>query len=871
MSLTLIFADIGLAANRQRGAVEKLEFATDTRLENLDTSLSLGSKQYTEAERRRSEAYLEGLRLYSLGEEQFNSGNWQAALANWNQALTIFQDIQGPQGGLGILIKLGTLHLSLGEYEKALTYYEKSLVISREVGDQTVEGSVLNNIGNIYRQLGEYPEALNYYTQSLVIDQEMLRNQGARSSILVSVANTINNVGIVYQSLGEYLQALDYYKQSLDITQGLIDTLQIFDRTAQAVTLNNIGNIYQLLGEYSKALDYYKRSLVITKGIDNPASEARILNNIGAVHWSLGEHLEALENYEQSLVIARQVGNRAGEAGTLANIARLLQDQNKPALAIIFFKQAVNAYETIRTGIQSLDQSLQDSFTKTIEDEYRTLADLLLQQGRILEAQRVLDLLKVQELDDYLRGVQRSPATQNGVAYWQVEEELLQLYRELLLAGEQLRLLQNISFNQLTPEQKSQLSELTARQGYLQDNFQQWVEHPEVASALTDLRTSTKGRNLEIEDYATLQSKLAGLPQNTVLLYPLILENRLELVLVSPYAPPVRHPVEVSADELNRVITNFGQSLKYARSDIETHAQQLYNWLIKPLEESLSSTDAEMIIFAPDGPLRYVPLAALHDGNDWLVERFSFTHITAAALTNFDAKPQDNPRLLAAACSECNFEYKVAGQDFQFSLLPYTDSEVSLLEERMPNTDVLRTPNFTPEELQLRLGSYEILHLATHGAFVTGQPEESFIVFGDKSRLNLKEIERKWNLPNADLVVLSACETAVGSDGLGTGVEILGLGYQIQKAGAKAAIASLWQVSDGGTQVLMNAFYTAIANGKTKAEALQLAQQALLTGDGTASGLPRGGLVPAGIPNEVANSLDHPYYWAPFILIGNGL
>jgi CHAT domain-containing protein len=615
----------------------------------------------------------------------------------------------------------------------------------------------------------------------------------------------------------------------------------------------------------------YEQSLTITREIGDRAGEAQTLNNIGVVYESLGKYPEAIAQYEASLAITREIGDRAGEAKTLGNMGLLFEAQNDPVLAIIFLKQAINIYEAIRDSNQALAQEFQDSYTATIEDDYRTLADLLLQQNRILEAQRVLDLLRVQELDDYLRGVQRNATTEAGVAYWQVETKLLQLYRELLLAGNDLALLRDIPFSELNPEQSDRLEALTAREGELEENFQQWLEHPEVAATLAALRTSTEGNNLEIEDYATLQQNLANLPQNTVLLYPLILDQRLELVLVSPHAPPVRHPVDVEAAELNRVITAFGQSLKYARPDIEIHAQQLYDWLIKPLEDNLSDAQAEMIIFAPDGVLRYVPLAALHDGDGWLAERFSFTHITAAALTNFAAKPQDNPRLLAAACGECDFEYEVAGQQFRFSLLPYAESEVVRLSEQMPNVDVLPTADFTPEALNLRLGSYEILHLATHGAFVSGQPEESFIVFGDESRLNLTQIEQQWKLPNADLVVLSACETAVGSDELGTGVEILGLGYQIQQAGAKATLASLWPVSDGGTQVLMTAFYSALAAGKTKAEALQLAQLALITGNSDAVGLPRGGFVLDDIPDEVVSGLAHPHYWAPFILIGNGL
>jgi CHAT domain-containing protein len=567
------------------------------------------------------------------------------------------------------------------------------------------------------------------YEQSLTITREIGDRAGE--------ANTLNNIGIVYESLGNYPEAIAQYEASLAIKR------EIGDRAGEANTLNNIGIVYESLGKYPEAIAQYEASLAITREIGDRATEAQTLNNIGIVYESLGKYPEAIAQYEASLAITREIGDRAGEANTLGNMGLLFEAQNDPVLAIIFLKQAINIYEAIRDSNQALAQEFQDSYTATIEDNYRTLADLLLQQNRILEAQRVLDLLRVQELDDYLRGVQRNATTEAGVAYWQVEAKLLQLYRELLLAGNELALLRDIPFSELNPEQSDRLDALTAREGELEENFQQWLEHPQVAATLAALRTSTEGRNLEIEDYATLQQNLANLPQNTVLLYPLILDKRLELVLVSPYAPPVRYPVEVEATELNRVITAFGQSLKYARPDVETHAQQLYDWLIKPLEDNLSDAQAEMIIFAPDGVLRYVPLAALHDGDGWLAERFSFTHITAAALTNFAAKPQDNPRLLAAACGECDFEYEVAGQQFRFSLLPYAESEVVRLSEQMPNVDVLPTADFTPEALNLRLGSYEILHLATHGAFVSGQPEESFIVFGDESRLNLTQIEQQ--------------------------------------------------------------------------------------------------------------------------------
>jgi CHAT domain-containing protein len=172
------------------------------------------------------------------------------------------------------------------------------------------------------------------------------------------------------------------------------------------------------------------------------------------------------------------------------------------------------------------------------------------------------------------------------------------------------------------------------------------------------------------------------------------------------------------------------------------------------------------------------------------------------------------------------------------------------------------------------MNDYNIVHLATHAAFVTGKPEDSFVLFGDGSRATLRDVEN-WSLPNVDLVVLSACETGVGGQ-FGNGEEILGFGYQMQRTGAKAAIASLWSVSDGGTQALMDTFYAALQTDKmTKTEALRQAQIALITGDYQVLGQQRGLTVQqrinSNLPKTVTTRLSHPNYWAPFILIGNGL
>ncbi|MGP1385352.1 MAG: CHAT domain-containing protein, partial [Thainema sp.] len=666
--------------------------------------------------------------------------------------------------------------------------------------------------------------------------------------------------------------------------EALLIAQEIGDRHGEGVTLSNIGLIYRKLEQYEQALNTYQDALLIAQEISDRRGEGVTLNNIGAVYKNLGQYEQALNTYQEALLIAQEIGDRHGEGVTLNNIGYLLEATEEPELAIVFLKQSVNQYEEIRGDIQGLSAEDQQTFTDSISSTYRKLADLLLQQNRIIEAQRVLDLLKVQELDEYLDDVQRNAQTETGVEFWQPEEDVLALYDDVLLAGTELARLQERDRNSLTPDEQARLAELTAQQDRVYTSFIDWLDHPDIITAIDQLREATRSRTVDIENFTDLQAQLAQLPQRSVILYPLVLENRLELVLVSADAPPVRYPVDVDAVELNRTVVTFGQALKDRNIDPRPLAKQIYDWTIANLETDLAAVGAENIIFAPDGVLRYVPLAALYDGEQWLAERFSFSQITAASETDFAARPRDRRTLLAAACADCAFTVNIGDDAFSFGNLPATLQEVELLASQIPGAELLINGEFTPARFKDLLGSANLIHLATHGKFVSGNPDESFILFGDEQSVNLREMRREWSQLDADLVVLSACETALGSPELGNGIEVLGLGFQLQRVGAKAVMASLWQVSDNGTQALMAEFYDGLNQGMTKAEALQAAQMAMITnqpsenaGQADLSAIADTGSEADGTVRAVSLAAQempgysHPYYWAPFILIGNGL
>ncbi len=808
--------------------------------------------------------YNEGRQLY----RQQTLESQQQAIEKWKEALILWRELGNKSEEASILVWIGRVYDALGEKQQALDYYNQALPLRRAVGDRSGEATTLNNIGRVYDDLGEKQQALDYYNQALPI----WRAVGDRAG----EATTLNNIGGVYDALGEKQQALDYYNQALPIWRA------VGDRSGEATTLNNIGRVYSALGEKQQALDYYNQALPLRRAVGDRAGEATTLNNIGGVYDDLGEKQQALDYYNQALPLRRAVGDRAGEAITLDNIAYLLQQQNQPQLAIIFYKRSVNVYETLRGDIQGLPPELQQTYTETVADTYRRLADLLLQQDRILEAQRVLDLLKVQELDDYLRGVSRNSNTELGIPQLpperQIEEGIEAINAKAIAIGQEITQLQQLLKlkGTLTPEEKQRLAQLWQQQEQIVDDFNNFIESEEVLALIDQLSPKTRKADLvnNLEELIGLQDNLRNLQQNAVLIYPLILEQRIEIILTTPDSPPIRRTVKVSKIKLNETIRAFREALRKPTLDAKKPAQQLYEWLIEPLENDLQTAAAKTIIYAPDGQLRYIPLAALYDGKQWLVERYRINHITAASLTDLNTRPQPQIQVLAAAFVKGRYRFQHGGQDFDFGGLPFAGIEVDKLAQTVSPTTKLIDKDFNLTIVP-QMDSYTVAHFATHAAFVVGRPEQSFVLFGDGTPVTLQAM-KKWQFKNIDLIVLSACETGLGGN-YGTGIEILGLGYRMQAAGARAAIASLWAVNDGGTQVLMNAFYTALKTGNlTKAESLRRAQRTLISGNQPTDEQQRGSsieieAITEGIPSRVVNRLSHPHYWAPFILIGNGL
>ena len=751
------------------------------------TFLACGQVQIVMSERIHAQTTqdrkAEADRLLQQGIQQYQISQFEAAFQSWQQALTIYREIKDSRGEGAVLGNLGIVYRNIGKYDKAIEFQLQSLAISREIKDRLGEGQSLGNLGNAYFSLGKYDKAIEFHLQALEILRETKNRQGEGS--------VLGSLGLAYESLGKYDKAIEFHLQNLAIAQ------EIKDRRGEGSVLGNLGVAYDSLAKYDKAIEFHLQSLAISREIKDRLGEGQSLGNLGAAYDSLGKYEKAIEFHLQSLAIAREIKDRSGEGISLSNLGSILSKSKQSTLAILFYKQAVNVTEAIRKDIRKLDKDIQKSYLETVSSSYKRLADILIQQDRIVEALQVLDLLKVQELEDYFKNIKGSDRSAQGVRLLEPEKAM-----SVKLGA--------VSFEN-SPEINSQLA--------------------------NKIQQLPKSEINKVPDY------LQKIPQGTALLYPLILGDRLEIILFTPNTIPISRTVKISQEELATLVTEFrGALLDSSNEDVKEPAAQLYKLLIKPIETELIQAKATTILYAPDGILRYVPIAALYDGKQWLAEKYRINNLIAYSLFDFSPNLKIQPNILAGAFGGKSNEKKFG----QFGL-PATIREVQAIANSFQNSVTLIEDQFSRKAIESKFQDHNILHLATHAEFNIGVPDNSFIIFGNGDKIKLNEIT-DWQIPNIDLIVLSACET--GTSTLGNGVEILGFGYQVQKAGAKNAIASLWKVNDEGTQALMEAFYRELKKGDaTPTEALHRAQVALIK----------------------SPKYNHPNYWSAFFAIGNGL
>jgi CHAT domain-containing protein len=823
----------------------------------------------------------------SLGQTYSAMGQGAKAFDYFNQALPFWRQA-GEQGGEALTLNnMGRAYADLGQKQEALAAFNKALLIWRAIENQQGEALTLNNMGRLYRDLGQQQRSLDYYNQALPI----WRATGGR----IGLGLALNDIGRAYADMGQPQKALDYFNQALPLWR------ETGVRRGEAMTLNNMGRDYSDLGEQDKALDLDNHALAIWREVEDRRGESLALMLAGWAYWALKRPENALASELAALSLAKEAGDPGieGEIETALMIG--FRNEHLSDEAIFFGMDAVNSFQQIRKNISGLDKDLQTGFVQSKSMTYRTLAELLVQTDRLGEAEQVLDLLKEQELKEVVRGAAASAEAKVDPLKLNAIQEKAQ---GELPAGEKAAVaLADLSVEYAglkakatrTSDEDARLKTLEAKieagNAEVSDFFRKTL-FPELA-AKAGTQDANALLNKEKSDVSRLQNTLAELGPHVMGIRLLLGEEHAYAIVVTAQA---RKKVELRATpaELRSKVLQVRDDLRSPASNPKPHLAELYAMVVAPIADELSALErppaqgghVPVLLWSLDGAMRYLPMSALYDGHRYLVERFSnvlFTPESYGHMTSSSNPGASGLRVLAMGLSK-----SYGGMPALPGVLPELDSVVR--DPAAPDSHgpmegkLLPNDQFTLAALKAELGSGKsvpVVHIASHFVVQTGGDAEPYLMLGGEDTgtaegyaLTLSKIEDSTiGFHGTKLLTLSACSTAKGDAGK-DGLEMDSLGMIAQQKDAEAVLATLWDVNDASTSRLMSDFYGRWVKDPAagKAEALRQAQMALLKGSAaSAAGQSERGFEavpgPASAPRDAGYA--HPFYWAPFVLIGN--
>ena len=677
---------------------------------------------------------------------------------------------------------------------------EKSLVIAQEQGEIDAAASIHNNLGNLHSSRASYPEAIVSYRAAA----QMAGEVGDLDLTALAAVNAAMAITAALDPLNAQVAA-GASKPRFDDAD-LVDVIraarlsvdQLEPSHQKSLLLSCLGHVQsQLLARAS--IDHKPTRLAPT----SPAS-------IDRSRWLLG----SFDCYQAGLAISRLLKDHRGQCYALEGLAGLYEAQGRYEEALEAAGRAAGFVS--RSGLTNAAYRLQ------------------WQRGRLLRAlgRRDEAIIAYRKAAGTLRDVQpqlnfglgnRFPDPDPGSSFRRGVGPLLYQLAELLL--------------QAAGDAQGQPPE--AAQALMR----------EAIGALEQLKT------VELADYFQDECiqpgrRIEGVAADTAIVYHVPLEDRTE-ILVDIRGRLFRRSAPVGKEQLRTVVNQFRLELE---STIHLHhnqlglARDLYQWLIAPIGSLLASEGVETLVFVPDAPLRSIPMAALHDGQRYLIERYAMAVTPGLTLTT--PKPLEEVRIRPLACG-----LTVLGSA---QPLPHVATELHQLGEFFEQASILMDEQFTLSgiEQQVRENPFSVVHIASHGAFRGRRSDTYLLVYSrdrqaHSGRMTLTDLQRLIQLARyrdqpIELLTLSACETAQGDEDAALGLAGIAL-----KSGARSALATLWSVHDQSTALLMAKFYQLIRDqpGITKAKALQQAQLSLMNND--------------------QYDYRDPYFWSPFLVIGN--
>lgn len=841
------------------------------------------------------------LNLYiSIGDAYRGLGDYERAIKSYQKPLELAQGIYGERSRhVGdSYLHLGLCYWGLGMYQEALDAFSEARDIWVELFGINWHGvaAVDNYLANLHARLGDYNSTLKFHKEALASriavfgeghpkTGQIHRNLAVDYYVLDDLEQAKKNareaLDIWSKSLteGEPFDEADYSIYASVISESASDSVveeelrKALERTIAAVPYwentygeNNcivaghygdLGDLYFSLEEFKSAQRNYEKSQAIwakIRGAGHPIVGSYHID-IGTALEKRGKHRKALENYRAALdIYLKSLGPKhMGVASCYYRIGKVYRSMNKKDSAMVYFSKAIEIFEETRGQLDS--PGLQTSYTKRLAALYESIISLLIEMDRPKEAFEYLERSKLKSLKDALeerydidfgKGTMRKKIEESkrlGMKEDALKSQLLEEQQKPDSLRNRLKV-ENLS--ELLAETKAEYFRVAA----------EIQADPDYAFAV----------RVQPTDIGVLRNEL---PEGQRLLMTYAGENELYLFLVSREGYEVRS-VPVSRDSLYSLISRcrslcgvgnakrldnedklFGWSWEDDGSEfyrqevapLKDVLSKLYTCLIEPLEEELSST--EVVTFIPSGQLYYIPWGALLDAEGdslvFLSEKYNWNILTSTELLRCIQRSKHKHRRL-------RFLALVGNPAGIHPPLPSTEEEVTSIESVYPNSTILTGFDATEPQVIRVTPQNQVLHLATHCKLDRDSPWDSYISLAQTDSTDghwtMSEISgQSWD--KMQLVTLSACETALGGDRPGLEFQSMAKAFSIAMEGPPSIIATLWPVADESTKELMVTFYEDLKDNP-KSEALRLAQQKLIHSDKYA----------------------HPFFWAPFILIG---
>ncbi|AFY34500.1 CHAT domain-containing protein [Calothrix sp. PCC 7507] len=764
-------------------------------------------------------------------------GLWQEADKTVRESLQLLEGVKlNPVVLAQILDIQGSIQLELGQAEQALATWQRAEGIYKQVNDQS--GVVSDRINQ-----AQAWQVLGFYRRSLKILTELRSTLQAQPNSLTKAVE-LRSLGDTLQLVGDLEQSRQVLAQSLEIAKGLQSSAEM------SATLFSLGNTARTQQNIPAALDYYQQA---AKLASTPITK-----------------IQAAINQLSLLVETRQVS-------VIETLLPQIQTQlvNLPPSQSAIYARIHLAQNLMKLG--SGTEKTQQS--KLFNDTAQLLATAV-QQSRNLDDKRA-EAYALGTLGSLYEQTQQwsnaQEVTQKALVLTQTINAPDINYRWYWQLGRLLKKQGDIkgaitAYDTAISELRSLRSDLVAVNRDVQYSFKESVEPVYRQSVELLLQSSPNLKNLEIARQRIESLQLAELDDffrqacinartvvldemvdkdnpTSAIIYPIILPQQLQVIIKIPQQPLHRYVVNQSQQEVESTLTELREALlePEKEEEVQTLAKKVYDWLIPAeIETNLAKINVNTLVFVLDGALRNIPMAALYDGQKYLVEKYAVALSLGLQLIAPKSLTQAPLNVLAAGLVQPPKAFQ------KFPPLPEIQSELNLIAQAGISTRQLLNNDFTSNALEKNVNTktFNVLHLATHGQF-SSRPEDTFILAND-GPINVLQFDNLLRRQDAtpsqslEMLVLSACETATG-DNRAT----LGLAGASVKAGARSTLASLWHINDKSTAILIGEFYRELVKNKvTKAEALRHAQIKLLRD----------------YPNY-----SRPGYWAPYILVGNWL